>query len=259
MPAKKQISVREAGYTPHRGTRVIKAIRGGHTDLYLLVLSRGARSFAGGILSVIIGLYYRYHLHLSLTMIGILFAIGALFTPLLTLVIGRYADIHGRKRLLLLTLFFLPVAVLILLLTDNIFLLAVSAAIGGFGIAGGIVGGGVGASVAPMQTALLAEKTNTGNRTMLFSAFTIISSIAGSAGAVLANLNNYEVLFAVALFFALVVMMKRTNPSRAVRKGVKTMAEAVRTPPTAKRSPIVPFDIRNWCLSMIGRNGMIRP
>ena len=58
---------------------------------------------------------------------------------------------------------------------------------------------------------------------------------------------------------ALVVMMKRTNPSRAVRKGVKTMAEAVRTPPTAKRSPIVPFDIRNWCLSMIGRNGMIRP
>lgn len=183
---------------------MIKADRNGHTDLYLLVLSRGARSFAGGILSVIIGLYYRYHLHLSLTMIGILFAIGALFTPLLTLVIGRYADIHGRKRLLLLTLFFLPVAVLILLLTDNIFLLAVSAAIGGFGIAGGIVGGGVGASVAPMQTALLAEKTNAGNRTMLFSAFTIISSIAGSAGAVLANLNNYEVLFAVALFFALV-------------------------------------------------------
>ncbi len=177
---------------------------GGHRDLHLLVLSRGARSFAGGILSVVIGLYYRYHLHLSLTLIGVLFAIGALFTPLLTLVIGRYADRHGRKKLLLLTLFFLPVSVVILLLSDNFFLLAISAAMGGFGIAGGIVGGGVGASVAPMQTALLAEKTNAGNRTLLFSAFTIVSTTAGSAGAVLSNLSNYGMLFVIALIFSAV-------------------------------------------------------
>ncbi len=200
--------------------------RNANTDLYLLVLSRGARSFAGGILSVIIGLYYKYQLHLSLTLIGLLFAIGALFTPLLTLVIGRYADIHGRKRLLLLVLASLPVAVLILLLTDNYTLLAISAALGGFGIAGGLVGGGVGASVAPMQTALLAEKTNSGNRTMVFSAFTIMTSVTGSAGALLSNLNNYNMLFVVALIFSIVsfavVMPIRENfRPRVVTAGEK--------------------------------------
>ncbi len=172
-------------------------------DLYLLVTSRVARSLAGGILSVIIGLYYKYQLHLSLTLIGVLFGIGALFTPLLTLGIGRYADLHGRKRLLLLTLAFLPAAVLIMLSTSNFILLAVSAALGGFGIAGGLVGGGVGASVAPMQTALLAEKTNGSNRTLIFSAFTIVSSVAGSAGALLSNISNYDTLFAIALLFSL--------------------------------------------------------
>ncbi len=200
--------------------------RNANADLYLLVLSRGARSFAGGILSVIIGLYYKYQLHLSLTLIGILFAVGALFTPLLTLVIGRYADIHGRKKLLLLTLAFLPVAVLIMLLTDNYLLLAISAALGGFGIAGGLVGGGVGASVAPMQTALLAEKTNSGNRTMVFSAFTIMSSITGSAGALLSNLNNYDTLFAVALIFsvvsfAMVIPIRESFRPRTVTAGEK--------------------------------------
>jgi MFS family permease len=172
-------------------------------DLYLLVTSRLARSFAGGILSVIIGLYYKYQLHLSLALIGVLFGIGALFTPLLTLWIGRYADRHGRKKLLLLTLAFLPTAVLIMLSTSNFVLLAVSAALGGFGIAGGLVGGGVGASVAPMQTALLAEKTNSSNRTLIFSAFTIVSSVAGSAGALLSNISNYYTLFGIALLFSL--------------------------------------------------------
>lgn len=175
---------------------------GANRDLYLLVISRGARSIAGGILSVVIGLYYKHQLHLSLTIIGVLFGIGALFTPLLALWIGRYSDRHGRKKLLLLTLGFLPLAVLIMLLTSNLFLLAVSSALGGFGIAGGLVGGGVGASVAPMQTALLAEKTNSSNRTAVFSAFTIVSSVTGSAGALLSNISNYYTLFAIALAFS---------------------------------------------------------
>lgn len=166
-------------------------------DLLLLVGSRGTRSFAGGILSVIISLYFNSIYH-SLILVGFLFAAGAIGVPLLSFVTGRYADRYGRKRLLLLTLFLLPLSVGMLLLTMNYFVLLLSAALGGFGIAGGLVGGGVGASVAPMQSALLAEKTNSGNRTLVFSLFTMMSSITGSAGALASGIAGFRALFYVA-------------------------------------------------------------
>ncbi|BCS93516.1 MFS transporter [Metallosphaera javensis (ex Sakai et al. 2022)] len=166
-------------------------------DVFLLMISRVARSFAAGLLAVIVGLYYIHGLHLSLLQVGILFGVGAFVTPLLTLVLGFYSDRYGRKKILLATLSFLPVSVLILLLTSNFFLLMLSSALGGFGIAGGLVGGGVGASVAPMQTALLTEKVKPEERTKIFSWFTIISSYAGSAGALLANGSSYVELFVI--------------------------------------------------------------
>ncbi|MCY0862726.1 MAG: MFS transporter [Metallosphaera prunae] len=168
-------------------------------DVFLLMISRVARSFAAGLLAVIVGLYYVHGLHLSLIQVGILFGVGAFVTPLLTLVLGFYSDRYGRKKILLATLSFLPLSVLILLLTSNFFLLMLSSALGGFGIAGGLVGGGVGASVAPMQTALLTEKVKPEERTKIFSWFTIISSYAGSAGALLANGTSYEELFIISL------------------------------------------------------------
>ncbi|ABP95231.1 MULTISPECIES: MFS transporter [Metallosphaera] len=168
-------------------------------DVFLLMISRVARSFAAGLLAVIVGLYYVHVLHLSLLQVGILFGVGAFVTPLLTLILGFYSDRYGRKKILLITLSFLPLSVLILLLTSNFFLLMLSSALGGFGIAGGLVGGGVGASVAPMQTALLTEKVKPEERTKIFSWFTIISSYAGSAGALLANGSSYEELFIISL------------------------------------------------------------
>ncbi len=170
-------------------------------DLLFLVGSRGTRSFAGGILSVIISLYYN-SIFKSIALIGFLFAAGAIGVPLLSFATGRIADRYGRKRLLLLTLVLLPAAISMLLLTDNYYVLLLSAALGGFGIAGGLVGGGVGASVVPMQSALLAEKTNVNNRTLVFSLFTVMSSITGSAGAVASNLGNFHTLFYVALVFS---------------------------------------------------------
>lgn len=173
-------------------------------DLSFLMVSRATRSFAAGFLSVIIGLYYADGLHLSLTLVGILFAAGGLGTPLLTVIFGRLADSHGRKKILLASLVLLPVAITILLFTTYYPLLVVSAAIGGFGIAGGLVGGGVGGSVAPMQTALLAEKTNSGNRTTVFSLFTMGSSISGSTGALMSNIGSYHFLFYVALVITII-------------------------------------------------------
>ncbi len=163
-----------------------------------MFVSRGARSFAAGILIVIVSLYYKALFH-SVVPIGFLFGAGALGVPVISYAAGRYADRFGRKRLLLLTISLLPIAVAMLLVTTNYYLLMLSATIGGFGVAGAIVGGGVGASAAPMQIALLAEKTNLNNRTMIFSLFQIMSSITASAGAASASLANFHSLFDVAL------------------------------------------------------------
>ncbi|QKR00153.1 MFS transporter [Metallosphaera tengchongensis] len=168
-------------------------------DVVFLMTSRISRSVSAGVLAVIVGLYYVHGLHLSLFDVGILFGTGAFITPLLTLILGFYSDRYGRKRILLLTLTFLPLSVLILITTSNFFLLLLSSALGGFGIAGGLVGGGVGAAVAPMQTALLTEKVPPKDRTKVFSLFTIMSSYAGAGGALLSFISSYKLIFEIAL------------------------------------------------------------
>jgi MFS family permease len=204
-------------------------------DLALLLISRSTRNFASGFIAVIIGLYYLYSLHLSLLKIGILFGVGAFAVPLIVLLLGSLGDKYGRKNILIITLLFTPIAIMILLYTTYYPLLLVSSALGGFGVAGGIVGGGVGASVAPMQTALIAEKTNSQNRTFFYTLFSIVSSLAGSAGALLSYMNNYDVLFYISLVFYMLSFVfvlpikenfksnKKKNVKNAISKKDKNM------------------------------------
>ncbi|MCY0858858.1 MAG: MFS transporter [Sulfolobaceae archaeon] len=171
-------------------------------DIYLLMSSRILRSVVAGFLAVIIGLYF-LKIGLNDFQIGILFGIGAFATPLLSFIFSIYADRYGRKLFLLIALAFLPIAILILLFTTNFALLALSSALGGFGIAGGLVGGGVGAVVAPMQTALLAEKSKKEDLTRIYSLFTTFSTYSGAFGALLANIRNYNLLFILGLILSL--------------------------------------------------------
>ncbi|WP_243678021.1 MFS transporter [Vulcanisaeta distributa] len=99
-------------------------------------------------------------MHLTLTDVGVFFGVGA-FTapPLLSLLFGRLGDKYSRKAVLLLTLAFLPIATAILLITKYYPLLLLAAALGGFGTAGTLASGSVGAVAAPVQTAILADKT----------------------------------------------------------------------------------------------------
>lgn len=157
-------------------------------------------------MAVNIGLYF-LHIGLSLVQIGILFGVGAFASPLMAFLFSIYADIKGRKRTLLITLSFLPLSILILLFTKNFYLLALASALGAFGIGGGLVGGGMGAMVAPIQTAIIAEKTNNENRTAVYSLFSSVSNYAGAAGALLSHISDFRELFLIGLVLSLISLL----------------------------------------------------
>ncbi|QIW23741.1 MFS transporter [Sulfolobus sp. S-194] len=171
-------------------------------DIILLLISRITRSITAGFLAVVIGLYF-LHIGFSLLQIGVLFGVGAFASPLIAFIFSIFADVQGRKVALLVTLSFLPISILILLLSKNFYLLALASALGGFGIAGGLVGGGIGATVAPIQTAILAEKVSQENRTKIYSIFTLASTYAGAGGALLSYIKNYDELFVLGLVLSI--------------------------------------------------------
>ncbi len=176
-------------------------------NLLSLFIARGLRSFAAGFLGVIIGLYLLNSLRLSPIIIGSLFAVGAFSTPAISLLVGRLGDLYGRKLVLLVDMLTLPLGIIILMYTRNIILLAVSMAVGGFGMAGGLVGGGVGASVAPVLTALLAENSDGENRTKIYSLNSQVNTFAGAGGAFVVSFFDYRQLFLLALFFSIVSVL----------------------------------------------------
>lgn len=201
-------------------------------DVWLLLASRGLRSVAGGALGVVTGLYLYYYLHLSLTEVGIFFGVGAFTAPLLSLLFGRLGDRYSRKVILLLTLAFLPIATVILLVTKYYPLLLLAAALGGFGTAGTLASGSVGAVAAPVQTAILADKTEGMDRSMVYAVFNLVSGIASAIGALLANLSYLEVFYAalalsaISLFIVLPIREGRgrrvsDDPNGAITQQVR--------------------------------------
>lgn len=202
----------------------LTSVKSNKNDLALLFISRITRSLAAGSLAVAIPLYYANSLNFSYLLIGILFATGAFTAPLLAYFFGMLGDRFGRKKILLIALSLLPIAIFMVINTTYYPLLLLATALGGFGIAGGLVGGGVGAFVAPMQTALLAEKTKKENRTTVYTTFTMLANFAGSIGALMLFINNYIELFYIALIFTSlsflsIIPLKETFRPQQVKKG----------------------------------------
>ena len=175
-------------------------------DIILILLSGIFRSIATGALGVIIGLYLYNVLHLSFMLIGIFFGVGAFSAPLMSIYFGRLGDYYGRKRVLMVILPFLPLSILILLLTSGYPFLLLAAALGNFGTAGVLASGSTGAVAAPIMNALLADKTNEKNRTKVYSLFFLSLGLAGAVGALLSHLS-YREEFIIALIFSLAALI----------------------------------------------------
>ena len=191
------------------------------SDIFLIMLSGIFRSIATGSLGIITGLYLYNVLHLSFTLIGVFFGVGALSVPLMSIYFGRLGDRYGRKKVLMIILLFLPLSILILLSTSSYPLLLLSAALGGFGTAGALASGSAGAVAAPIMNALLADKTNEENRTKVYSLFFLSLSLAGAVGALLSHLN-YRDGFIIALILSLasliIILLVKDKYGESIRR-----------------------------------------
>jgi len=189
-------------------------------DIWLILLSRMLRSTAAGALGIATGLYLYNVLHLSLTLIGIFFGVGAFTAPALSLYFGRLGDKYGRKKILMLATAMLPAATAILLFTRNYFLLLIAAAMGGFGTAGALASGSVGAVVAPIMTAMLADKTRDDNRTTIYSLLNVASGLAGAVGVLIIHLGYMEA-FTISLILS-TISLAAIAPIRDNYRGTKS-------------------------------------
>jgi MFS family permease len=153
-------------------------------DTRLIVLMRGLRSFAYGMLAVLLGV--------TLNQAGLTpAAIGALITVSLagdvvgTYLIGLFADQWGRRRTLACLSLLMAGTGLIFGLTPNMVLLSLAAFFGTLGTSASET-----APFLPIEQAILAQTTSVKSRTALFARYNLVASFTGAFGALGAGLPD---------------------------------------------------------------------
>lgn len=150
-------------------------------DVWILLSTRGLRSFSAAILTVCFAIYMS-KLGATSVQLGMIFTGMALFAALRSLGEGLIADRFGRKPVLLLTSTLMTIGGLIFASTQDLRVLTVSAIIFGVGRA---------IPYTPAEQAILTEKVSSENRTTAFSVNSFIGTIAAVFGSFAAILPVY--------------------------------------------------------------------
>ncbi len=150
-------------------------------DVWILLLTRGIRSFSAAILSVCFTIYMS-KLGATSVQLGMIFTGMALFAAVRSLGEGLIADRYGRKPVLLLTSILMTLGGLIFAVSQDLRVLTVSAIIFNVGRA---------IPYTPAEQAMLTEKVSSENRTTAFSVNSFIGTIAGVFGSFAAILPVY--------------------------------------------------------------------
>ena len=160
-------------------------------DAWLLMVARGARTFARTSLSIGLAIYLDI-VGFSLVQIGLLLSVGLIGGAFFAFVITLIGDTLGRRRLLVLFAMVGATMGLALVITDNFALLATVAFISSLTV--GV--GGPGGPLPPLETASLPETAPLEKRTELFAIAGIAATTGGALGALAAGLPVlYEAVF----------------------------------------------------------------
>jgi MFS family permease len=154
------------------------------TDAWLIVLMRGLRAFAYGMLAVLLGLTLN-QAGLTPAAIGALITVSLAGDVLGTYVIGLFADQWGRRRTLALLALLMAATGLVFGLTTSYALLLLAAFFGTLGISASET-----APFLPIEQAMLAQTTSPKSRTALFARYNLVASFAGAFGALGAGLPD---------------------------------------------------------------------
>lgn len=168
-------------------------------QLLWLVLFRLTRSFAAGIIVLILPYYVLQDLRRGAFLLGLLYTAATFGTAGFALLFGFLTDLWGRKGTLLLAGALLPAGALLAFSSSSLAFLFAGAILGGFSATGSRAAGSVGGAAQPIQSAIIAEFTTIRNRTFWFSLFTFLSGVFGAAGMLAARLFSAHNAFLVAL------------------------------------------------------------
>ena len=150
-------------------------------DVWILLSTRGVRSFSAAILSVCFTIYMN-KLGATSVQLGMMFTGMALFAAVRSLGEGLIADRFGRKTVLIITSLLMTVGGLIFAVSQDLRVLIISAIL--FGVGRFI-------PFTPAEQAMLTEKVSSENRTTAFSVNSFIGTMAGVFGSFAAILPKY--------------------------------------------------------------------
>ncbi|AFZ70516.1 arabinose efflux permease family protein [Caldisphaera lagunensis DSM 15908] len=198
-------------------------------DIYLLGSIRAMRSFSFGYIAFILPLYLRY-IGFSVELVGLYSLISTISSSILVLISGYLGDVFSRKKTLIIISMLPIIAYIILISTHNIIIALISSL---FGLSLSPMGGGAGGGpVAPLQTAMVASRTNRKERTYIYSYLTITAIIMALLGGIFSSLiintfpkSYYMILFETAIVLStisifLIIPIKET-PDKIQKSGNK--------------------------------------
>ncbi len=199
-------------------------------DARLILVMRGLRSLAYGLISIVLGIGLTNEGYTPLA-IGLLITIALIGDMIGTYIIAFNADTWGRRRTFMIIACFMVITGVVFGLTTSYPILLLAAFLGTLGASGSET-----APFLPLDQAMIAHIVPTEQRTALFARYNLIASLSIAIGALGAGLPDLLVrlhlllsigirlVFGIYALIALVVVFlsTRLSPHVEVKQGITT-------------------------------------
>ena len=235
-------------------------LRGFNRDLKFILVSLAFRRVVMGFLEVVRAIYFAI-IGFSPAEIGFLFTIPIATGALRSGIVGVLADKYGRKIFILLGNLFSTLRLIIYVFSRDYWALALAQALGAFG-----EGGGAGQ---PSVSALIADKTDSRDRTHVFSIIALTNSGAAILGSLMAGtpalfqsklnldvISSYALLFLIGALFSVLAALL-VLPVREERKNQQIEEKSGKLLPEKSWGIIGKFSLVR-CVGGLGF-GMVTP
>jgi MFS family permease len=156
-------------------------------DGKLLLIARATRTFGYGFLSVTLSIYLKLIGYNDL-LIGLLLSLTLVNSIIFTLIASFYADRFGRRKMLIVYALLMSMSGVIFFVSNNFFLLIISALVGTINITGSETGAFLSVEQAVLPQTLLKQKDSVKRQNTLFAIYNMVGTFAMSAGILVSGL-----------------------------------------------------------------------